>query len=305
MSHIFFFITVSIIVFSVIPLVILLSSVQYLHGVKPLVKRMSLFLVIFVAEAISNMILFYNEEVVDINITKLFYRFGWYYLYALVLFGWLPMFKYLCKNKFVTVIDKLNHYFLIIYTTAWIFSATLAPEHFWSVITMCDKVQITFSLLGILSCIYSFVKKEKEDMVSVFYALTVFLFNLLSFYWKEDPLLLKENLYLFSWIGIAFATLAYIIYVVKREKSKSVSCAQEKIIDIDGAYRKLREAYGLTKREEDILREIYSGKSNQQIASDLCISEATVKAHIHNLLGKMSVGSRVEAIVVVQKEIYL
>ena len=72
MSHIFFFITVSIIVFSVIPLVILLSSVQYLHGVKPLVKRMSLFLVIFVAEAISNMILFYNEEVVDINITKLF-----------------------------------------------------------------------------------------------------------------------------------------------------------------------------------------------------------------------------------------
>lgn len=63
------------------------------------------------------------------------------------------------KNKFVTVIDKLNHYFLIIYTTAWIFSATLAPEHFWSVITMCDKVQITFSLLGILSCIYSFVKK--------------------------------------------------------------------------------------------------------------------------------------------------
>ena len=59
----------------------------------------------------------------------------------------------------------------------------------------------------------------------------------------------------------------------------------------------------MTKREEDILREIYSGKSNQQIASDLCISEATVKAH--NLLRKMSVGSRVEAIVVVQKEIYL
>ena len=161
MSHIFFFITVSIIVFSVIPLVILLSSVQYLHGVKPLVKRMSLFLVIFVAEAISNMILFYNEEVVDINITKLFYRFGWYYLYALVLFGWLPIFKYLCKNKFVTVIDKLNHYFLIIYTTAWIFSATLAPEHFRSVITMCNKVEITFLLLGILCCIYSFLKKRK------------------------------------------------------------------------------------------------------------------------------------------------
>ena len=80
---------------------------------------------------------------------------------------------------------------------------------------------------------------------------------------------------------------------------------RKRLLIIDGAYRKLRAAYGLTKREEDILREIYSGKSNQQIASDLCISEATVKAHIHNLLGKMSVGSRVEAIVLVQKEIYL
>ncbi|MCI5534278.1 MAG: LuxR C-terminal-related transcriptional regulator [Firmicutes bacterium] len=194
---------------------------------------------------------------------------------------------------------------MVIYTTAWPFAVIWAQEHYWDVISICDKVDIGLSIAGILCCILAFVQGKCRDTISVIYGIIVLTLNISSFYWKEDPMLLNENIYLFTWIGIAFATLAYIIYVVKSEKSKSVSHAQEKIIDIDDAYRKLREAYGLTKREEEILREIYSGKSNQQIASDLCISEATVKAHIHNLLGKMSVGSRVEAIVAVQKEMYL
>ena len=129
MSHIFFFITISIIVFSVIPLVILLSSIHYLQNIKPLISRICLFLVIFIAAAISNMVLFYDDEIVNINITKLFYQFGWYYLYYLVFFGWLPVLKYLCKNKFAIIINKLNNYFLIIYTTAWVFTVVLAPEH--------------------------------------------------------------------------------------------------------------------------------------------------------------------------------
>lgn len=305
MSHIFFFITISIIVFSVIPLVILLSSIHYLQSIKPLINRISLFLVIFIAAAISNMVLFYNSEIVNINVTQLFYQFGWYYLYYLVFFGWLPILKYLCNNKLSIIVNKLNSYFLVIYTTAWLFAVIWAQEHYWDVISICDKVDIGLSIAGILCCILAFVQGKCRDTISVIYGIIVLTLNISSFYWKEDPMLLNENIYIFTWIGIAFATLAYIIYVVKSEKSKSVSHAQEKIIDIDDAYRKLREAYGLTKREEDILREIYSGKSNQQIASDLCISEATVKAHIHNLLGKMSVGSRVEAIVAVQKEMYL
>ena len=44
-------------------------------------------------------------------------------------------------------------------------------------------------------------------------------------------------------------------------------------------------------------------KSNSQIAGDLNISEATVKAHIHNLLSKMDAASRVEVILTVQKKV--
>ena len=75
------------------------------------------------------------------------------------------------------------------------------------------------------------------------------------------------------------------------------------MFDFESVYDEIKKKYGLTLREEDILRELYLGKSNSQIAGDLNISEATVKAHIHNLLSKMGAASRVEVILTVQKKV--
>jgi DNA-binding NarL/FixJ family response regulator len=52
----------------------------------------------------------------------------------------------------------------------------------------------------------------------------------------------------------------------------------------------------LTDRERDILRLIGAGLSNKDIARQLHISVATTKAHVHNLLGKLNVRRRGEAI---------
>jgi two-component system NarL family response regulator len=51
----------------------------------------------------------------------------------------------------------------------------------------------------------------------------------------------------------------------------------------------------LTAREQDVLERIAAGRSNKEIASDLEISEATVKTHINSLLGKLGVGDRTHA----------
>jgi len=51
----------------------------------------------------------------------------------------------------------------------------------------------------------------------------------------------------------------------------------------------------LTNREQDVLQQIVLGKSNKEIASALDISEATVKTHINNLLGKLGVEDRTQA----------
>jgi two-component system NarL family response regulator len=51
----------------------------------------------------------------------------------------------------------------------------------------------------------------------------------------------------------------------------------------------------LTARELEVLRQIVAGKSNKEIGAVLFISEATVKTHINNLLGKLGVTDRTQA----------
>jgi len=61
---------------------------------------------------------------------------------------------------------------------------------------------------------------------------------------------------------------------------------------------KLAERLGteeLTPREFDVLEQIVHGKNNKDIATELNISEPTVKTHINKLLGKLGVTDRTQA----------
>jgi DNA-binding NarL/FixJ family response regulator len=49
----------------------------------------------------------------------------------------------------------------------------------------------------------------------------------------------------------------------------------------------------LTRREQEIMRLVARGIRNQSIAEALCISEGTVKIHLHNIYKKLHLDSRV------------
>jgi len=51
----------------------------------------------------------------------------------------------------------------------------------------------------------------------------------------------------------------------------------------------------LTERETEVLRLLAVGKSNKEIASEMYISETTVKTHVSNILMKLNVPSRTQA----------
>lgn len=54
----------------------------------------------------------------------------------------------------------------------------------------------------------------------------------------------------------------------------------------------------LTSRELETLERIVAGRSNKDIAFDLHISEATVKSHVNNLLGKLGAEDRTQAAII-------
>jgi NarL family two-component system response regulator LiaR len=51
----------------------------------------------------------------------------------------------------------------------------------------------------------------------------------------------------------------------------------------------------LTKREAEVLLLVAQGLSNQDIARELCISDATVRSHVSSILSKLHLATRIQA----------
>lgn len=60
--------------------------------------------------------------------------------------------------------------------------------------------------------------------------------------------------------------------------------------------------YGITDREREIILKVIEGKSNADIASELFISLATVKTHLHNIYTKIGVESRFDLLARVRSD---
>jgi DNA-binding CsgD family transcriptional regulator len=59
--------------------------------------------------------------------------------------------------------------------------------------------------------------------------------------------------------------------------------------------------YGLSLREEEVLRLLAAGCSNQEIAKQLYISPNTVKTHVKNIYAKMGVNNRLQLFSLLKK----
>jgi DNA-binding NarL/FixJ family response regulator len=61
----------------------------------------------------------------------------------------------------------------------------------------------------------------------------------------------------------------------------------------------------LTEREVEVLRRVALGTANKIIAVELSVSEATVKAHMKNILAKLGANDRTHAVTIAVKRGFL
>ncbi|XGV94686.1 MAG: response regulator [Leptolyngbya sp. BL-A-14] len=57
----------------------------------------------------------------------------------------------------------------------------------------------------------------------------------------------------------------------------------------------------LTRREQEVLQLVAQGKTNQDIADELHLSESAIKYHVNNILSKLGVSDRTQATIVAIK----
>ena len=63
---------------------------------------------------------------------------------------------------------------------------------------------------------------------------------------------------------------------------------------VEGGKSKLKKAVSMTKREKEVINWLANGLSNKEIAQKMHISTFTVKSHIHNIMEKLALHTRLE-----------
>ena len=95
--------------------------------------------------------------------------------------------------------------------------------------------------------------------------------------------------------------------VVQGQSLISPSMASKLLNEFNSLAKKAEErqqypAPALTSRELEVLKNVARGMSNREIADELYISENTVKNHVRNILEKLQLHSRMEAVMYAVRE---
>jgi NarL family two-component system response regulator LiaR len=83
--------------------------------------------------------------------------------------------------------------------------------------------------------------------------------------------------------------------VYRGESSLSPAIARKLVLEISQPSDQPLTTDPLTPREVEVVQLLARGMSNQEIAEELVVSEATVRTHVSNILSKLHLASRTQA----------
>lgn len=166
-------------------------------------------------------------------------------------------------------------------------------------------LMLTLSVAYISKLMLSGERGKPAYMVIVTTMLTwnyiSFIWGEMSVYWGNSDFIREPlDFTIIFWLVVNLATIVF-VYNVDFAQVYDVSPDPQQnrgqTFDLEEVLSVLKSDYNMTGRETDILRLVYQGLSNIEIAEELFISKSTVKSHIYNAFRKANVRSRSEIIV--------
>lgn len=261
------------------------------------------FTVMLLLMNVYDFIVYYTDNIIGKPATNLMISMGDCLIAVLVIL-WLRVTENLSSYESRSV--KIAEKYVVFYLVVWIIAILFFKEYYWIRLAI-DVPLIGIFLSGSITGVQYSIENREPGILSTYKTvITLFMTgNYISYFISETGLLNGINapildITIFYWLVINVANTV-LLYKLEFKKSYAYITAP-RVLELGDAMEKVRAKYELTRRETEILGEIYKGKTNTQIAQELFISESTVKAHIYNLFRKLGVGSRVEAVCIVREE---
>lgn len=261
--------------------------------------RMLPFMGALLAATITDMFFYYGDDIINLYIGDLMWLFD-DFVYILVALTWMQSHVLMENGRLYTLYQKCSVGLTVFYAIS-IVALVLSDATYSNVLMIIENAILFFVLLGGAVNVWGLCRTKRKNKAFYLYAIFVSGMFVMDYsLYLLDKVLPYELLFINSafWLIISLMTITLIVLTLRKQETKG----EGKAFQLDTVLDELKEAKNLTKREVDILREIYYGKSNAQIADHFGISENTVKVHVHNLLDKMEAGSRIEAVYMIRKD---
>lgn len=259
-----------------------------------------------------DLLIYYNDNMLGGDIDQIaMVRVGDCFI-AITICMWLRTQEGLLKERTFPWVISGVRIFTVIYIVAWAICTFLLSENAidkW-VYAFTDIVLLCFLVMGSVAYAGQAMAEGQSKPIQYYMVIVTIMMscNYITYFTSElgtrwgqtDYIDGPMNLTIFYWFIINAANLI----MSYRNNFANAYKEVEKVavFELDTALKELQEKYDLTAREKDLVKEIYEGKSNGEIASDLFISESTVKTHIYNIFRKLNVKNRVEVVCAVRGE---
>lgn len=235
-------------------------------------------------------------------------------LIALIFVSWVDLEHNMVTIPALTGARFFFRIYAIAYAIIWAFiTLAFSDNAFYTVkyLLLFTDIILLIVMLA-LSVVYISRLMTGHDRLEPIYMIIVtsmLTWNYISFIWGEMSVYWGNSAFIrepldFTIIFWLIVNIATIIFVYRVDFTQAYDVNRPESVrpyDLEEVLDMMRDKFGMTKREIDILRLVYKGMSNIEIADALYISKSTVKSHIYNAFRKANVKSRSEIIVMIHE----